>query len=140
MYNREYKVSKYGYLGGHYGATSEALMLKELRANGPIPGNIRVPATFNYYKDGIYSEASIKKNAGVLSKTTLLDKNLSWEKVEHSITIVGYGEEKGVKYWIGMNTWGTGWGENGFFRILRGENDCSIESMGDYLQISFKSR
>jgi C1A family cysteine protease len=26
------------------------------------------------------------------------------------------------------NTWGTKWGENGYFKILRGENECEIES------------
>jgi hypothetical protein len=25
------------------------------------------------------------------------------------------------------NTWGTGWGENGYFKLLRGENECEIE-------------
>jgi len=54
--------------------------------------------------------------------------------------LVGYGEENGTKYWIGMNTWGENWGENGFFRILRGENDCAIESMGDVLNIKVENR
>jgi C1A family cysteine protease len=137
---KQYKVSHYGYIGGYYGATNEVLMMKELRARGPIPGNIRVPYTFNYYKSGVFSESSITKNADQLSKTTMVDRHLSWEKVEHSITIVGYGEEKGVKYWIGMNTWGSNWGDSGFFKILRGENDCSIESMGDVLQIEVLDR
>jgi C1A family cysteine protease len=137
---KKYRVSKYGYLGGYYGATNEILMMKEIRANGPMPGNIRVPYTFNYYSNGIYSEKDLKKNSDKLSKTTLVDKHLSWEKVEHSVTLVGYGEENGVKYWIGMNTWGRTFGEEGFFRILRGENECSIESMGDYLQLEVVDR
>jgi C1A family cysteine protease len=139
-YKKKYTVSKYEYLGGYYGATSEALMIKELRARGPIPGNILVPYTFNYYKSGIFSHSQLVKNADKLSKLTMVDRDLSWEKVEHSITIVGYGEEKGVKYWIGMNTWGTSWGENGFFKILRGENELSIESMGDVLHINIEDR
>jgi C1A family cysteine protease len=139
-YSKKYRVSNYGYIGGYYGATNEILMIKEIRARGPIPGNIRVPLTFNYYKHGIYSESSIEKNAEKLSKTTMVDRNLSWEKVEHSITLVGYGEENGVKYWIGMNTWGNIWGENGFFKILRGENDCAIESMGEFMNIEVTTR
>jgi C1A family cysteine protease len=139
-FDKQYKVSHYGYLGGYYGASNEILMMKELRARGPIPGNMLVPLTFHYYKHGVYSASGLKKNADKLSKTTMVDRNLSWEQVQHSITIVGYGEEKGVKYWIGMNTWGTSFGEQGFFKILRGENECSIESMGDVVQIEVTER
>lgn len=39
-----------------------------------------------------------------------------------------------VRYWIGRNSWGTYWGDNGFFKIFRGnrflnlgvENGCSF--------------
>ena len=136
----KYFVSRFEYLGGNYGSTNEIEIMKELRARGPIPGNMTVPWTFSYYKSGIYSEHSLKQNTGKLSKTTLLDKNLSWSSVDHSILLVGYGEENGTKYWIGMNTWGSHWGEQGFFKILRGENDCNIESMGDTARIAFTQR
>lgn len=33
-----------------------------------------------------------------------------------------------MKYWIAANSWGRDWGEEGTFRILRGENHCEIES------------
>jgi C1A family cysteine protease len=135
---RKYFVTKYGYLGGFYGATSEEDIMKELRARGPIPGNMSVPLGFSYYKNGIFSQNKLKENAGHISNSTLFNKNISWSNVDHSILLVGYGEENGVKYWIGMNTWGEKWGENGYFRILRGENDCNIETMGDYARISFK--
>jgi len=46
----------------------------------------------------------------------------------HCVTIVGYdntwgGEDEG--YWICKNSWGTEWGEDGWFRIAYGE--CNIE-------------
>uniref|UniRef100_A0A1B0DH06 Peptidase C1A papain C-terminal domain-containing protein n=1 Tax=Phlebotomus papatasi TaxID=29031 RepID=A0A1B0DH06_PHLPP len=50
----------------------------------------------------------------------------------HSVRIVGWGEEQEgysvTKYWIAANSWGTWWGENGYFRILRGTNECEIEN------------
>lgn len=45
----------------------------------------------------------------------------------HSIRLVGFGIEGDVKYWIGLNSWGSSWGDKGSFKILRGENFCNIE-------------
>ena len=70
----------------------------------------------------------------------MFDRNILWEEVEHSILLVGWGEENGTKYWIGMNTWGDQWGEKGFFRILRGTDEGHIESMGDVLRVQVEDR
>jgi len=138
---RRYTVSKYGYLGGFYGGTTEEMMMKEIRAHGPMPGNILVPFNFSYYKSGVYMfQHKVNRNNGKISKISLMDRNLDWQKVEHSVLIVGWGEEKGVKYWICLNTWGTQFGEGGFFKILRGENECNIESMGDFLRLKYEDQ
>jgi hypothetical protein len=136
----KYSVSRYEYLGGYYGATSELEMMKEIRARGPMPGNISVPWSFSYYKGGIYANFNKKAASTTINKTTMFDHKITWEKVDHSILIVGWGEENGVKYWTCMNTWGATWGEHGFFRILRGKNECSIESMGDVMRIKREVR
>jgi hypothetical protein len=34
----------------------------------------------------------------------------------------------GVKYWIAANSWNSDWGDEGFFKILRGVNECGIET------------
>ncbi|KAL8162267.1 hypothetical protein V2J09_013756 [Rumex salicifolius] len=56
--------------------------------------------------------------------------------INHAITIVGYGEEMGEKYWIVRNSWGTSWGEKGYMRLLRDapepEGTCGIAMMPSY--------
>ena len=42
--------------------------------------------------------------------------------------MIGWGTDAGVPYWLCVNEWGSSWGENGFFKILRGQNEVNIES------------
>jgi cathepsin C len=135
----KYKVNDYGYIGGFYGNTNEVDMMKELRARGPIPGNIKVPPSFMFYKGGIFSNGGSDKDAldCKWSSSSLYKRKKYKELIEHSTLIVGYGvdEETNVKYWVVRNSWGTKWGEKGFFRVKRGVNEISIETMGDKLDI-----
>jgi hypothetical protein len=45
----------------------------------------------------------------------------------HAIEILGWGERDSIPYWIIKNFWGTDWGMNGYFYMVRGINDCKIE-------------
>lgn len=77
-----------------------------IAARGPVSACFVVYNDFFYYTSGVYKHVSGALAGG------------------HCVAIVGYDDSQGC--WICKNSWGTGWGENGFFRIAYGE--CSIDS------------
>ena len=73
---------------------------------------IDVTLKFEHYDGGIYSE---KLHHPI--------------HLNHEISVVGWGQdEAGQEYWVGRNSWGTYWGEFGFFRIAMHENNLGIET------------
>lgn len=99
-------------------------MMEELK-KGPIVVSFEPDYNFMMYKGGVYH---------AFDEDTWISRSLpkpEWEKVDHSVLLVGWGEEEdtGEKYWIIQNTWGPNWGENGFFRMRRGTDEFGIESI-----------
>lgn len=90
-------------------------MIKELQ-NGPITCGIACNEAFSW-----------NYSAGIMNDTT------GFMELDHDVEIVGWGEENGVKYWHIRNSWGTFWGMNGFFKIVRGTNNLGIESDCHYV-------
>ena len=49
-------------------------------------------------------------------------------QINHAVLVVGYDDVNHPPYWIIKNSWGASWGENGYIRILKGNNTCLIST------------
>ena len=99
----------------------------ELMENGPIVVSFDPTSEFMYYSGGVFRSLDIQ------DWVKLGLERPEWQKVSHSVLLYGWGEtEDGEKYWSIQNSWGTQWGENGSFRMLRGVDESCIESVGEY--------
>lgn len=58
----------------------------------------------------------------------------------HAVKIIGWGTTAdGVHYWQVANSWNADWGDDGYFKIIRGENECGIEEFVCAGQMRIKS-
>jgi len=48
------------------------------------------------------------------------------QATDHAVLLTGYGNSGSTPYWLIKNSWGEKWGENGYFRLLRGKKKCGI--------------
>lgn len=92
-----------------YSVRGETEIMQELTTNGPMYVAFSVYSDFPTYKSGVYRHTSGSYLGG------------------HAVTLVGYGELNGDKYWKIKNSWNEAWGDNGHFLIARGSNECGIE-------------
>lgn len=57
--------------------------------------------------------------------------------LDHGVVVVGYGSENGVDYWLVRNSWGTNWGEDGYFKLERNVKKINTGKCGIAMQASY---
>lgn len=82
----------------------EISIKKEIMENGPVTSMMEIYDDYYDYKSGIYIHSK---------GDNLIDY--------HAISIVGWGVENNIKFWIVQDSHGTSRGENGYMRIKIGD-------------------
>ena len=117
----QYTIEEYGHVVPPKGPTPDltgsfpsqkATIKSAIYADGPVSCGIHVTDKFEKYSGGIFSEFSIAPELAI----------------NHELALVGWGSEGGEDYWIGRNSWGTYWGEDGFFRIKMDSENLGVAS------------
>ena len=91
---------------------TERDIMREIYNYGPVSAAMRIYADFYTFdpKKTIYRSSEIGPPIS-----------------GHAVRILGWGEENDVKFWWVANSWGKSWGINGYFKMIRGVNNCAIE-------------
>ena len=109
-YPVEYKKDKHFFESAYSVPSNVEAIKTELMTNGPFEVAFDVYEDFMTYKSGIYQHVEGELIGG------------------HAVKLVGWGVEDGVEYWKIANSWNPTWGEEGYFRMILGKDECGIES------------
>ncbi|KAI4803896.1 hypothetical protein KUCAC02_025543 [Chaenocephalus aceratus] len=104
-----------GYIRVNQG--DEVALKDAVATMGPVSVSIDVShASFKLYHSGLYDEPKCSSS-----------------KLGHAVLAVGYGSDNGHDYWLVKNSWGIGWGDQGYIKMSRNKhNQCGIATQATY--------
>ncbi len=113
-----YSQAPYHTVDDHGAATLRVTRWRQLRGRdniraalvqGPVVGTMVVYRDLFAYRGGVYSVSETARRQGIVGG--------------HAVCVVGYDDNQ--QFWLCKNSWGSGWGEDGYFRLHYGE--CEME-------------
>ena len=99
------KITSYSYCSNYTSKLCSINTVYGMLATSPLMVGVD-GSVIQYYSSGIFTGSCYEDN--------------------HAVVLVGYGVQNGVEFWIVRNSWGTNYGEKGYFRVKR--NDANKKS------------
>ncbi|KAH3758408.1 cathepsin B [Pelomyxa schiedti] len=101
-----YHALNFTHVGDFINADNHITEIMNALMQGPLDATFNVYADFHNYTSGVYRHLTGR-----------------YEGL-HSVKVIGWGVENGTDYWLVQNSWGSDWGDHGYFKILKGSNEC----------------
>lgn len=103
-YRHPYEIDDWGYVGNSESIPPLNAIKRAILDYGPVSVEVATDDAFASYSGGIFDDCSATG-------------------VNHLVVIVGWDDSQGTAgVWFLRNSWGTGWGEDGYMRIEYGCN------------------
>jgi C1A family cysteine protease/predicted secreted protein len=101
------KIDSWAYVGDSWSVPSVAAIKQAIYDYGPVSAAVCVGSAFQSYSGGIFQT----NECGT---------------VNHAVVLVGWDDSQGI--WYLRNSWGAGWGENGYMRIKYGTSNVGYSA------------
>ncbi|XP_026327494.1 cathepsin L1-like [Hyposmocoma kahamanoa] len=107
--NHPVKIQITGYI--RFKVKNENDLIPLLSIYGPVSTTICVSDSLKNYQEGVYDSDDCGTNA-----------------TNHAVLVAGYGYDTTLKlpFWRILTAWGEDWGEDGYFRLRRGNHTCNF--------------
>jgi len=101
-YPHPYHIESWAYIGSSYSIPGADLIKQAIMEYGPVSVAVYVNSAFQAYNGGVFNGCGSGD-------------------INHAVTLVGWDDNQGVNgVWFLRNSWGPGWGEGGYMRIMYG--------------------
>jgi C1A family cysteine protease/predicted secreted protein len=114
-YSHPYRIVSWQHVGSSYGIPSVEAIKQAIYTHGPVAVAICVDTAFHNYSGGVFQTNEVCEG-----------------DVNHAVLLVGWDDS--VQAWLLRNSWGPGWGENGYMRIRYGTSNVGYAA--NYVTIS----
>jgi C1A family cysteine protease len=110
-YPHEYYIEDWAYVGDPNGVAEVDEIKQAIYDYGVVSVAVCVNTDFRYYDGGVFSGPTCSN-------------------INHAVALVGWDDNQGTDgVWFLRNSWGSGWGENGYMRIEYGVCDVGYRTV-----------